>query len=560
MNNLNLILDKLNYGTLSHPWDLSIILYKGASLENRRHVMTSIAENKYGSIVESRLNFTQKIYAYFNDLINGGVSHDTIRSKLRRLFIFIKWCDKNDKDLKTETCFDLYIEWENFTVNEITRTGKKRKNPYSLCNMVASILASALEDNETSASYLMAKANSGIRYIKSEKKSLNEAEMLQFGRFLKDLINSLTIETVRGELPLRLMLFNGKELILKAHVQNPDLDIYNIQKLSDKQDAIDTRRALLDNESLLDTYKRFTLLHTRIDAEMLIFISQTGMNPSQALALKITEFRWMSQDNDYEVFTVFKGRRNGEATFRFYKGYRKIFENYLLWLKEVGFDEDSYLFPKVHRKGVILEKNEYNPLNIKKICKEASIPYFTPSQLRNFKANWLFENTNDLNLVTQSLSHTEDIFIRKYHKINTKKAIKELNHFSQENTKDIIAGLCKQEGITVLEDNPINSIQPDCINPEGCLFCTSHRDVLSYDYYWKLASHRYLKKLEMGLNPALSEHPANYVIQRIDEKLEQFVLLGHIHAEWVAKARDEVRSGEYHDYWKPIIECIEEII
>ena len=135
MNNLNLILDKLNYGTLSHPWDLSIILYKGASLENRRHVMTSIAENKYGSIVESRLNFTQKIYAYFNDLINGGVSHDTIRSKLRRLFIFIKWCDKNDKDLKTETCFDLYIEWENFTVNEITRTGKKRKNPYSLCNI-----------------------------------------------------------------------------------------------------------------------------------------------------------------------------------------------------------------------------------------------------------------------------------------------------------------------------------------------------------------------------------------------------------------------------------------
>lgn len=560
MRKLNLVLDKLAYGTLSHPWDLSIILYKGASLENRRHVMKSIEENKYEAIDESRLDFTQKIYEYFNSLITGGKSHDTIKSKLRRLFIFIKWCDKNDKDLKTETCFDLYVEWENYTVNEITRTGKKRKNSYDLCNIVANILASALEDNEAFTSYLMAKANSGIRYTKSEKKSHNEVEISEFGRFLKDLINGLTIEAIRGKVPLRLTLFNGKELVLKAHVQNPDLDIDNIKELHDRQDAIEARRALLDNESLLDAYNRFTLLHTRIDAEMLMFISQTGMNPSQALALKITEFRWMTQDDSYKVFTVFKGRKNGEATFKFFKAYRKIFENYLLWLKNVGFDEESYLFPKVHRNGVILEKNQYNPLNMKKICEQVSVPYFTPSQLRNFKANWLFENTNDLNLVVQSLSHTKDVFIRKYHKVNTKKAVKELNHFSQENTKDIIAGLCTQEGISLLEDNSVNRIQPDCVNPEGCLFCNSHQDILSYDYYWKLITHRYLKKLEMGLNPALSEHPASYIIQRIDEKLEQFILLGNNHAEWVAKAQDEVRSGEYHDYWKPIIECIEEII
>ena len=50
MESHSFCLNKLSYGSHSNEWDLSVFLYKGAVLENRRTILNSIKANKYGGV------------------------------------------------------------------------------------------------------------------------------------------------------------------------------------------------------------------------------------------------------------------------------------------------------------------------------------------------------------------------------------------------------------------------------------------------------------------------------------------------------------------------------
>ena len=108
----------------------------------------------------------------------------------------------------------------------------------------------------------------------------------------------------------------------------------------------------------------------RIEAELMIFISQTNMNLSQALDLKLTNFRWMIKDDEYHAFTVYKNRKQGEATFRCHKAYRDIFLRYLQWVKDVGFCDDSSLFPFMAREKLIAKETKRKLHVVRNFCKD----------------------------------------------------------------------------------------------------------------------------------------------------------------------------------------------
>ena len=110
---------------------------------------------------------------------------------------------------------------------------------------------------------------------------------------------------------------------------------------------------------------------------------------------------------------------------------------------------------------------------------------------------------------------------------------------------------------------PNEAPKPDCISPEGCLFCTKHRDIMSAEYCWKLASHSYIKSLEAALyKPSQKQeiHPGYRVIDRITQKLDAIASGSQVRAMWVKEAKDSIRSGTYHPYWDGHIKLLEMIV
>jgi hypothetical protein len=91
---------------------------------------------------------------------------------------------------------------------------------------------------------------------------------------------------------------------------------------------------------------RHPLFNLRIEAELLIFIAQTGMNLAQANQLTVGKFTYQSYEEGYKVRRIYKNRRQGEVEFTVYSEYRIHFETYLKWRSAIleGLD-DERLFP-----------------------------------------------------------------------------------------------------------------------------------------------------------------------------------------------------------------------
>jgi len=327
-----LIIDNIIYGSHEIKWDLSILLYKDAVLESRRLVGELIENGDFGKPIFERLGFVVKIYEYFCFNINKGKAVSTIKSELEQLFLYFKWCEKLDRNINEETYEKNFIDWANSTLEQV-KLGKVKSYPnYKKCSVVARVLASSMGiDIAKPGTHLMNKTRL-VRY--EENLSLtthsDELDFIKFGWFLKDISDGLSLDVVRGVLPIRLKLRNGKELVLKGNLMDENIEFDKYRYFSDKKNVLEARRALYPHESLLDKHKRSKILNLRIETELFIFINQTGMNLSQARSLKIDDYRWQTDNEYYSVFKVYKGRRQGEASFKCFKEYRVILQRYLI--------------------------------------------------------------------------------------------------------------------------------------------------------------------------------------------------------------------------------------
>ena len=111
MESLSFCLNKLSYGSHSNEWNLSVFLYKGAALENRRTVLNSIKANKYGEILSERIEFVSNLFEYFDYRITIGISQRTIISELEKLSLFVRWCEYKNKYISKEHIAECFIDW-----------------------------------------------------------------------------------------------------------------------------------------------------------------------------------------------------------------------------------------------------------------------------------------------------------------------------------------------------------------------------------------------------------------------------------------------------------------
>lgn len=575
MNNLKLGFPAFPLGTHQTPWDMSELMYQGAAEIPRHRVQEAIMSGSLGKPIKARMAMLIALHESITAFIAQGRSRSAIVTYFELTWRFYAWADKQGHTIQPDTVVDIYKEWTEFLIDRsVIHKQISEIFAYRQAVTMANIIAKAIQlpGSKPGRSLVL---RTRIRKPLDKKKVLskeadkqNLEKTFEFGITLTAITDALDVKTVRGSLPIYINLANEKVITLLGSIMSPDLDPETIKDATLRRRAEDARKPLQDHESLFDRHKRSGIINLRIEAELLIFLAQTGMNLRQAADMERDSYRWKSDGGELEVFRVYKGRRSGDAIFRCYKAYKNHFQRYLTWLDKTGLSEiDSRLFPQQSRSMITVKGQKVRFYTTKTLFDKVGIPFINPQEIRKTRVNWLLRRSHNLELTADQMAHDKEVLLRDYERPHHQSASAEIIQFHKA-TDPVIAppgpGICVDDSHS---STPISGIaheapKPDCISPEGCLFCTKHRDVMSADYCWKLASHARIKRLETDLYKSPqkgAENPAYRVIERITAKLEAISAGSAVRATWVQDAKDAVRSGRYHPHWDGHIKLLEVI-
>ena len=576
MSKLDLTFPNFPLGTHQVPWNLKILLFKDAAKEPRKSAIISIEKGGFGRPIEDRIPLVVLFHEAISSIINLGKSRALVESSLEVLWRFFSWSDANSEHISRETLIDIFKRWTEFQIHRnLVKKEISAIYAYRQVSRLADLIAKALQlpgvkpGRNLVLQTRMRKPPEKKRVLGVEADKQNLNHTFEYGHVLTKICRALDLETVRGKLPILIDVGNGVILNLAGNLMNPDMDTNAIENEAYRRRAEIARAPLNDSESLFDRHKRSGILNQRVEAELLIFIAQTGMNLTQAASLEKESYRWKSNGEDLEVFRVYKGRRSGEAIFRCFKSYREHLEKYMVWLDETGFsDHDNRLFPLLSRGMIRAKDAKVNFSTTKETFKKINLAFIGPKQLRKTRVNWLLRRSRDPGLTAEQMAHDKEVLLRNYESPHHQSAASEIIQFHNVTDPTFSPpgpGICIGEGHKPdsIADLPKEAPRPDCISPEGCLFCTKHRDIMSSEYCWKLASHSHIKSLETALyTPSAKQevHPGYRVIDRITQKLEAIAAGSQIRALWVKEAKESIRSGRYHPYWDGHIKLLEVIV
>jgi hypothetical protein len=160
--------------------------------------------------------------------------------------------------------------------------------------------------------------------------------------------------------------------------------------------------------------------------------------------------------------------------------------------------------------------------------------------------------------------HTKEVLKDRYERPSQQRAMVEITRFWSKHDPiqlgelkgSLIASECDGRP-EANDDKPKSVVEPNCVNPSGCLWCSHRRDLDSEDYVWSLASMRYLKTIEAGLNVTPKAVPADEVVRRISDMIAWYRNSTPERAQWVFEAEQRIAEGAYHSNWSPIIEFLE---
>lgn len=573
MSELDLIFPGMALGTHQTPWDLKILLHRGAASIPRKQVAKTLNEAKIDTSDTLRLAIVCAFHEAISSMISQGRSRALVESSLEVLWRFISWSDNNSLTISHDSVIEAFKKWAEYQIHR-SKIKKEVSEIYAYrqTSILANIIAKALKlPGKNSGRNLliltrMRKPRAKKKVLSSKADKQNLDQTFEFGHSLKTICEVLDLATVRGPLPIKIDLENKKNIFVSGSLKVLDLDISSIKNSGVRHRAEIARAPLADNESLFDRHKRSGIINLRIESELLMFIAQTGMNLAQAAMLERESYRWKSNGDDLEVFRVYKGRRSGEVVFRCYRSYKEHLESYLKWLDDTGLSEnDGRLFP-IQSRGMIRARDAKIGFNtLRTVFKKVDIQVIGPQELRKTRVNWLLRRSRDVSLTAEQVAHGKEVLLRDYERPHHQSSASEIIQFHRATDPAYSPpgpGICVDKDHTpeVISDIAKETPKPDCVSPEGCLFCTKHRDIMSSDYCWKLASHAKIKILETTLHkPSVKQeiHPAYHVIERINKKLDAIASGSEIRAMWVKDSRNAVRAGRYHPYWNGHIQLLE---
>lgn len=474
----------IKFGSRETPWDLRILLWRGGAAARREKALPMIEKGLLGKPCVERYSLVKAIHEELNRRAISGKSRHSIDTTLTTIRQFFAWADEQKEAISIENVQRFYVDWTDHLLHRsrVTRD-LKESSAYGIASAVSSALDSVL-DRPTSlirTTRLRHRTPTNRTYgVEVDRQNLSHT--FEFGRVLQDICDHLTVNVVLlGSFPIEIPLRRGG-------------------KINHWGPAGDARkRGFLDRFQSEGTLKtRYPVANIRIEAEFMMFIAQTGMNVSQAMRLKLRNFRYSSHLNGYQVTEV-KARRGGAVLFEIFRDFKPHFERYLDWRKTL-FPESDHLFPFHVHYGTV-ESMKFQGTRIRKILTENGIPYIAPRHLRNTRVNWLLRQSGDPDLTAEMAQHTKQTLLEQYERPSLQRAVAEVMRFwatrDPSISKQAVApGECAGTP-TPVPQKPAGTPDPDCIRPSGCLWCEHHRDVDSQDYVWSLASFAHLKRLEL---------------------------------------------------------------
>lgn len=560
----NLTFPSVEHGVNETTWDLAYLLYHGGSQERTKSVSGMIEAGKLGLPVPDRLELVVKIHEIINSKLVGGGSTYSAQNQIRFIRVMFQWAEIADYPLNMASIQTTFLAWSDALLHR-QRILKdiSQRSAYTMGAQAGFILDGVLSRATplVSMSRLrMPPQRKTARGVLADKQSL--AETFAFGHFLQDICDALTVETVlRGKLPVRIAFRNGgEELHWSGFMGRKEVAQHSEILFTERDRKALHKLRTWEADGTLRT--RYPLANRRCEAELLMFIGQTGMNFAQAHQLKLRHFYYASFLDGYQVRDR-KGRRGGDVVFEIFKEYKPHFERYLEWRRSMFPDSDA-LFPLVRKGGRVFQRHPQ--FSLRAVCKSLGLKFVPPQKLRNTRVNWLLRRSADPDLTAEMAQHAKETLLDVYERPSQHRAMVEITRFWAKHDPTIsrttppAPGHCSGEPAP-LSNLPANVLEPDCIRPSGCLWCEHHRDVDNQDYLWSLASFRHLKVLELSRwcppQGTRETHPAQHVIDRISEKLKWFRASNVKRKVWMEEALNRVEEGNYHPEWMRRISVME---
>ncbi|MDD5175292.1 MAG: hypothetical protein PHQ05_02560 [Sterolibacterium sp.] len=561
----------VTYGRMETPWDLRTLLYMGGAKTSPRTVFNQIAAGELGRPIVERIDLALRLHEAINANLVGGGSKRTASSILKPLRCFFGWADAGGHPLSLETVEAKYRYWCDFLLHRVRLREIKENTAYSMAVAVSSVLGDALDRAQSLIlTTRLRSPKPGSRAVGIAADKQNLADTFAFGHLCLDVIESTPVEAIWGRLPLRIRIRSGRVLEQWSYLIPPE----NLAALkpgyknkSHFERAL-RKRAAWEADRTLRT--RFPLVNLRLEAELLVFMAQTGKNLAQAHQLRKTQFSYKSTIDGYEV-RDYKQRRQGEVLFEIFAEYRTHFDRYLAWRDQVFAGEPTdRVFPFVRQKGAAESTApDFDQLR-RRICTSSGIPFVGPQKLRKTRVNWLLRQSCDPDQTAEMDQHTKQTLLRIYDQPSLQRAQVEIIQFWRKCDPRLggdplpcpAPGVC--DGVPkAIPDLPVEASKPDCTHPAGCLFCDHHRDIDSEDYVWSAASMRHLNTLILaGFRPvkkgkADAARHVELAIEVLTAKLKWFRESNHKRKHWVEEAMERIEESAFHPHWRHLIESAE---
>lgn len=559
--------------------DLKRFLYRGGASRRSNEVFQQISRGDLGDPQQDRLDLLRAIKEELEDRLYSGQSLNSVPHYLNTLTGFLRFLDDREYSFSLSNLEANYLEYSEYLFFRCRKKGEglSQRSAYTHAATLSTIFGSILSIPESvrliNRTRLRSVQGSKKAVSKGAEKQNLEATFKQ-GNFLVDLVINLSKDSVYGPLPLRIPLraglIDGDEVLLYAGLQELEwtatsgIDETHRQR-SQYRDALKRRGPVSDISPRKFGAKRWHLVNLRVQAEFLIFLAQTGMNLTQARELGRAELKYKPLGNSWQVKS-YKNRKGGEVIFRIYKSYKPFLNKYRAFVDHF-FPDSPYLFPQFDKIGKGESSIRTGLIHfqmLRQLFEIHELAWITPSMLRNTRVNWLLRRSGDLDLTAEMAQHSRGVLRDQYERPSQQRAMAEVTQFWSQHDPiqrsdlktSVISSTCDGNPASMI-DRPEVVVEPNCVNPSGCLWCRHHRDVDSEDYIWSLSSFRHLKILEASMTLSREEVPADFVISRLSEKLVWFKSSSSERAVWVAEAQARIEEGYYHPGWSTIIQILE---
>lgn len=495
----------------------------------------------FDDAVDERRPLIYALHAQLNGIVSSGKSVSTLRTGVGLVRALYAYSDKMNLHPTMANASSLYCGWVKSLHQKNKSDDFKNSGCYHAASGMATLLGNATGLGRNyfvlQTSLTPPKKNKG--FLEIDKQSLGDAR-----RFIADLIDirdCLGIKAFQQPLPVALTMSDGVCIKLYSGL---------------------TQHEKLLPHKLADTSLkvRYAIYNLRAESELMIFISQTSMNLSDAANLETQDFRYYTTGDSFEA-RAYKGRKKGEVIFTAYGGYRPYFLEFLAFRNEMKIGvHTNKLFGKLPQSGKSVSDNP-NPRALTRLMKSLRRPMVVAGELRKTRQNWLARRIGDPALAAEMGQHELTTFMKDYSRPHHQTATTEWSNYFRSHTQDRRAafeGNCNGTPIPI-EELPSTIDKPNCLNPHLCIYCLNYKGVKTYAYIWSLLSYKVLREREKLIvlrgNGDVSGLDAT--LGRIEHIIASFERAGKKCAGWLGKATQAILAGHYHPRWNGFIELIE---